>query len=269
VPSSSSTRSPSWSFENLGPTGTPSSSARSLEPALAVVLDERVTHRRAAVVDVERADLVALPVQRGVPGRDRLDGDGVARIGVDDAREFANLAAGPPRGVDGQGRLAVVEVPRLQQPRQPQHVVAMEVRDEHVRDGEAGPVAHHLALGALADVEQQTVALPVDHDGAGVALGRRDGAPGPQERHAQRHDPTVGGRTVYALRCGRRPSDGSARSASVTRFRAAGPRHPVRRSGNESNGRRPSSHRDRSALFTRPATPETVPNGRGLNVRDR
>jgi light-regulated signal transduction histidine kinase (bacteriophytochrome) len=89
--------------------------------------------------------------------------------------------------MDREGGLALVEIERLTESRKAEDMVAVAVRNEDLGDRKARPEAHHLALGALAGVEQQPLALAIDADGTRVALGGRYRAAGPEEGHAQRH----------------------------------------------------------------------------------
>ncbi len=158
-----------------------------VEAALAVVLDERVPDGGRAVGGVERADLVLGAVEDGLARAHLADTDGEADVPADGEHERLYLVAEASGDVNRQGVLAVVEVPRLDESRQPEDVVAVGVRDEHVGDVEAGAVPHHLALGRLAGVEEERVTLPAHEHRAGVAFGRGDGATRPEERSLQSH----------------------------------------------------------------------------------
>ena len=102
----------------------------------------------------------------------------------------------PARRVDHERVVAVVEVPRLDQAGNPEDVVAVEVRDEQIGDGESGPEAHHLALGSLPGVEEQAVAFPVDENRTRVSLRRRHCPTGSEEGNAHRHLLAIRGRTI-------------------------------------------------------------------------
>ena len=158
-----------------------------VEPALALLFDERVADRSGVVIGRERPDLVVVGRQ-GDPARiDGVDADREFGPAAGDGDEGLDLAPGAGGDVDGDGVGPLVEVHRLQQAGDAEDVVAVEVRDEDVADAEAGAEPHHLPLGTLAAVEQQAVAFAADEHRARVPLGRGHGPARAQERHAQRH----------------------------------------------------------------------------------
>lgn len=106
---------------------------------------------------------------------------------TDRVDQIVEVVFGPRRAVDRQGLRPVVEPERLDQSRNPENVVAVEVRDEQVVDPETGSEPHHAALRALSAVEQQAVALAVDEQCARRALGGRNGAARPEEGDAKGH----------------------------------------------------------------------------------
>jgi hypothetical protein len=59
---------------------------------------------------------------------------------------------GPP---DDQTFLPALQRHRAQETREPEVVVSVNVRDEHLLDGESDAKPHHLALRALAAVEKE------------------------------------------------------------------------------------------------------------------
>ncbi|HXS22866.1 MAG TPA: hypothetical protein VN719_01440, partial [Gemmatimonadales bacterium] len=56
------------------------------------------------------------------------------------------------------------------QARDAQHVVGMLMGEEDLSECETGPIAHHLALGAFAAVEQQRLALTGERKRRDVAF---------------------------------------------------------------------------------------------------
>jgi len=93
--------------------------------------------------------------------------------------------------------LGSVEAHRLgaclqsQRPDQPDHsekMIGMKVGEKDLRQREAHPVAHHLALGALAALEQQRLAFAHEGQRGDVALYRR-----PSGRRTEKSDGEHGG----------------------------------------------------------------------------
>ncbi len=163
-----------------------------VEPPGPVVLDQRVADRDGAVFGAKGPNLVAVGGECDAPRAHLVHPNrevGVVAGGVDEVVEPRSR----PRGtVDRERPRALVEPEGLDQPRDPEDVVSVEVRDEDVVEAEPGVVAHHLALSTLAAVEQKLVALPRDVEGAGRALDGGDGPPGPEEGDAKRHSSALG-----------------------------------------------------------------------------
>jgi hypothetical protein len=160
--------------------------AFAVEPALAVVLDDGVADGGGAVVDRDGADLVAVSRERDVAGVDPVDPDRILRPAARRERDRFERRPRPRRAVDRERRRPLVEVERLEQPRQAEHVVAVAVGDEDVVDAETGPEPHHLALGAFPAVEQEPVPLEPEGDRAGVARRRGHGPARSQEGEPHR-----------------------------------------------------------------------------------
>ena len=91
------------------------------------------------------------------------------------------------RAVDRQRLLAPAQAERLEQARQPEEVVGVEVADEDLLELEQADRAQELALGALAAVEQQPVAAAPDERGGQAAARRGRGAGGADEDHVEVH----------------------------------------------------------------------------------
>ena len=161
-----------------------------VETPLPIGLDQDVPHGSGVVVRLERDDLVAVAIADGVavggsldPNRKRLAPGG----GIE---QPPYPSAGAVGCVDRQSGLAVVEFHRLEETGQPERVVAVKMGEKDVGDAEAGPEAHHLALGPLAAVEQKALALPPEERRTRVPSGRRHRAARPEKRHPKRHTPT-------------------------------------------------------------------------------
>jgi len=134
-----------------------------VEAARPLVLDQGVPHRRHAVVHAEGGDPVAVALEL------------IARLQL----RQRHLVGGPPdhrvkRGeqpaqphgpVHHQATLAPHQRERLQHPRQAEHVVGVEVGDEHLVKLHEPHRPHELALGALPAVEQQPVSPTPDERG--------------------------------------------------------------------------------------------------------
>ena len=95
----------------------------------------------------------------------------------------ADVALRAPRPVEAERRGAALQSHGAQQARNAEGVIGVEVGDEHVLDREARGVAHHLALGSLAAIEQQQLALALHHQRRNVAIHRRHRSAGTEEGH--------------------------------------------------------------------------------------
>ena len=67
----------------------------------------------------------------------------------------------------------------------------MDVREEHLGQGKRDAVAHHLALRALAAVEQQCFPLAGDRNGADPTLDSGAGGGGAKKTDEKRHGPNI------------------------------------------------------------------------------
>src|SRR5205807_3767384 len=74
---------------------------------------------------------------------------------------------------------------RTNQPDHSEKMVGVKMREEDLGQGEAHPVAHHLALGALAALEQERLALAHQRHRGDVALHGGTGGGSAEKRHAQ------------------------------------------------------------------------------------
>src|SRR2546430_17251132 len=80
--------------------------------------------------------------------------------------------------------------PRLQperpnQPDHPEKMIGMKMREEDLRQRKAHPVAHHLALRALAALEQESLAFADKRHRGDVALDGWPGGRRAEKRYAQ------------------------------------------------------------------------------------
>src|SRR5581483_3034798 len=150
---------------------------RLVEAALVRVLHERVGEPVHVVPHFLRDDLVAREGKLRA-ARDLVDLDLEAAFALARLLALARndvevdaLLLEARRAEDEERLLALVELHRLHEAREPVEVVAVEVRDEdllhlHVRDG----AALELALRALAAVEEQDLAAALERDRGHVPL---------------------------------------------------------------------------------------------------
>ncbi len=178
-PSLPATSSPRCSLPKSGPSATPSDRASSgVEAAGPRLLDERVAEGGDPVLDRERLDRVAVEADAAA-GLELVDLDRVADA-ADDPVEAVEEVGQPRRPVDDQRLLAVLHVPGLEQAREAEVVVGVQVGDEDLLHLDEPGRALHLPLRALAAVEQQPVAAAADEHRA--VLRRADGTEPPVPR---------------------------------------------------------------------------------------
>ena len=156
-----------------------------VEPAGALVLDQRVAVRAHPVLDLERPHLVAV-VTHGLRGPELDQLDLVADPPEDPPQGFEELDQ-PGRADDPQRPVAVVEVVGLQQSRDAEVVVGVQVRDVDLVDLDEPGRALHLALGTLTAVEQQPLAADPRQHAGGRPPRRRHRAAGAEEDHVHVH----------------------------------------------------------------------------------
>lgn len=178
-----------------------------VEAAGPLVLDEGVADRRDAVVEREGAQLVAVAAQ-AVAG---LQLDELHRVGeapVDRAqRRHRPLQAG--RAVDRQRQVAAAQGERLEQARQAENVVGVEVREEDVGElWQADLRAQELPLCALGTVDEQPLA-PAPHEQRRRGTLRRRGRGGrSQQDEVEIHGAMIAERRRRAAGCPPRQSTG-------------------------------------------------------------
>ena len=156
-----------------------------VEASQARVLGEGVAEAAAAVRGAEGDDVVraALDALAGVEAAD-VDAEGDALDA--ELHRLAEGVLGAAGGPEAHRLLAALEAEGAQQADDAEEVVGVEVGEEDVVEGEAGAVAHHLALGALAAVEHQQLALALDDERADVAAHGGAGGGGAEEGDAHR-----------------------------------------------------------------------------------
>ena len=86
------------------------------------------------------------------------------------AHRRAEDPLGAPGSVERHRRGPVLQPHGAQQAGDAQHVVGVVVGEEDFCEGEPDPVAHHLALGALAAVEEDRLAFALHGQAGDVAV---------------------------------------------------------------------------------------------------
>jgi hypothetical protein len=143
------------------------------------------------VRNVERRQAVAVSLEHVA----RLDLDELELIRqlADHALQRAEQVDEPARAVDVERQLAAAQRERLEHPRQPEDVIRVEVRDEHLLQLEqTHGRAQQLPLGALGTVEQKLVAAAAHEQRRRPALSRRHRARRAEKDDVQVHDSILG-----------------------------------------------------------------------------
>ena len=137
--------------------------ALGVEPAGPVVLDEHVANGRAAVARRERLQPVAVEPQRLVDV-ELLD---LQRVAEAPEGRLDPLEHAPQPGMSEEleRTVAIAEVVGLEQTRQAEPMVGVQVRDEDRVDLGQTDGAHELALGALAAIDEDPVAASTEQGG--------------------------------------------------------------------------------------------------------
>ena len=149
-------------------------------------LDDGVPHRGDSVCDRKGDDRVLATLQD------------VARAQLDELELVAQLSEDPPqraeqvdepgRPVDRQPDLAAAQREGFQHPRQPEVVVGVVVRQEHLAQlDETDRRAQELALRPLGAVEEQPLAAPADEQRGRRPLRGRHRAGRPEEDEIEIH----------------------------------------------------------------------------------
>src|SRR6476661_1710911 len=166
-----------------------------MEPAETGVLGQRVPHRIGAVVGLEHHDVVLVPAQ-AVAGPDLDHGDRELVPLDPEAQRGGEDSLRAARPVERHRRGPVLESHGPDQADDAEHVVGVEVAEEHFGEREPDAVPHHLALGALAAIEQHGLPLALQGEARDVALDRGARRPGAEEGDGKHGGKvTEGGRT--------------------------------------------------------------------------
>ncbi len=170
------TLSPRWTPAELGARGEPEPPSRPpgrTRPGRCV-LEERRSRRPRPRCETGTARSGSRRARARRPARAR---PAAARSGPGRPRaaRAPSSCLQPRRAVDRQRPLAPAQVERLQQPRQPEPVVGVEVGEEHLVEVGQPDRADELALGALAAVEQDPLAAAA-HEQRRAARGARSGS---------------------------------------------------------------------------------------------
>jgi hypothetical protein len=124
--------------------------------ARALVLHERVAERPRPVVHRKGRDPVAVALELAV--RVELHQLDRERRFADHRRQSGEQGAQSGGPVDAERPFTPAQAEGLEHAGEPQHVVGVEVGDEHLFELHQPDRAHELPLGSLAAVEQQPVA---------------------------------------------------------------------------------------------------------------
>src|SRR5437867_11628695 len=108
--------------------------------------------------------------------RDPLDPE------LDRLTEHLLRAAGT---VQRHGFSARLEAEGADQPDYAEKMIGMKVREEDLGQRKAHPVAHHLALGALAALEEQGLTFAHESESANVPLDGGPSSAGPKKSHGK------------------------------------------------------------------------------------
>ena len=158
-----------------------------IEPPAAFFLDERVADRGLrAMLDGEREDRISLARDR----RARRDLGDLERKGEPlDAEAVGALEerVKPRRAPEAKRFGARLQRERAQQAEDAEDVIGVVVREEEVVERERDAVAHHLALGALAAVDEQRFALADEGERRDAALDGGAGGGGAEEAEGEAH----------------------------------------------------------------------------------
>ena len=130
------------------------------------------------MIDRDRGDAAAGTLHRVARGElADLDRKGVAIDAQMDRRFQERGRRG--RAEELERRLAALHAQRPEKAQQPEVVVGVKMREEDRVHREPGAVAHHLALAALAAVEQQELAGAPHRQAREISSQRRLGCRGP------------------------------------------------------------------------------------------
>src|SRR2546425_2888678 len=143
-----------------------------IEPPGTFVLLERVPDRPPTVLRGEGVDRI--PVAAGASANlPRLDFNDLNLEGNSLHSELDRLAEyllRAFRAIQHHGLRPRLKSERADQSDHPEKMVGVKMREEDLRQREAHPVAHHLALGALAALEQESLAFAHEGDTGDIPL---------------------------------------------------------------------------------------------------
>jgi hypothetical protein len=149
--------------------------------------------------DVERRKAVAVALEH--VSRRQLDEPHLIGELPDDTLERIEECDETARPVDGQRQVAAAKGERLHHPRQAEHVVRVEVRQEDLLEiDEADGRAKELPLRPLCAVEQELVSAAAHEQRSRCAARGRHRA-----RRTEKHEVEIHGSIVGLPVCGRSP----------------------------------------------------------------
>src|SRR6184192_580042 len=161
-----------------------------IKPPGTLMLTQRISHRSAAMLRREHVNLVRLPPPGSrLPNRFawlHLNDLDFERHPLDsELNRLAEYLLSPPRPIQPHRLGACLQPQRANQSDHAKEVVRVKMSEEDLRQREAHPVAHHLALGALAALEQESLPFPHERHRGDVALDGGPGGRGAQESHGK------------------------------------------------------------------------------------
>src|SRR5207248_4593201 len=146
-----------------------------IKPPGTLMLTQRISHRSAAMLRREHVNLVRLPPPGSrLPNRFawlHLDDFDLERNALHpELNRLAEYLLSPPRPIQPHRLGARLQPQRANQSDHAKEVVRVKMREEDLRQRKAHPVTHHLALGALAALEQESLAFAYQSHSRHIAL---------------------------------------------------------------------------------------------------
>src|SRR6266480_1623309 len=173
--------SPEWPLGNAGRFG-----FLDVEATAPHMLFQYVAERRAAAVfRGKRADVVPITFPNGISRLYLCDFDGKGNSFDAQLHGGTQDLLCALRSVERQRLGASLQPQRANQADDTEEVISMKVSEEDFGEREAHAVAHHLALGAFAALEQQRLALAVNSEATDVSFDGRPGRGGAQEGYGE------------------------------------------------------------------------------------
>src|SRR6266496_3229597 len=168
---------PHWSFGNAGGFGLLDVKA----PAPHVLLQDVAERRTATVLGGKGADVVAVALPHDVAGLHLVDLDRKRDALDTQLHRGAEDLLGPFGSVQEQRLRPALQAERPDQADDAEKMIGVKMGKEDFAQREAHAVAHHLALGAFAALEQERLALAVNGEATDVPFDCWPGGGGAEE----------------------------------------------------------------------------------------